>query len=57
MLPELVRSQVARFLPVYKVDICFLRLPPGFPAMPQYPPRVRWPHLFKERLNNIMITE
>jgi len=29
-------SRVDRFLPIRQVDVCFLRLPPGFPAVPQY---------------------
>jgi hypothetical protein len=29
-------SRVDRFLPIRQVDVCFLRLPPGCPAVPQY---------------------
>ena len=29
-------SRVGRFLPICQVDVYFLRLPPGFPAVPQY---------------------
>jgi hypothetical protein len=29
-------SRVDRFLQIRQVDVCFLRLPPGFPAVPQY---------------------
>jgi len=29
-------SRVARFLPILQVEVCFLRLPPGFPAVPHY---------------------
>jgi hypothetical protein len=29
-------SRVDRFLPIPQVEVCFLRLPPGFPAVPQY---------------------
>jgi len=29
-------SRVDWFLPILQVDVCFLRLPPGFPAVPQY---------------------
>jgi hypothetical protein len=29
-------SRVDRFLPMLQVEVCFLRLPPSFPAVPQY---------------------
>ena len=29
-------SRVDRFLPILQVEVCFLRLPPGFPAVPHY---------------------
>jgi hypothetical protein len=32
----LLLSRVSRFLPMLQVQICFLRLPPGFPAVPQH---------------------
>ncbi|HUT72659.1 MAG TPA: hypothetical protein VMW89_18475 [Desulfatiglandales bacterium] len=29
-------SRVDRFLPILQVEVCFLRLPPGFPAVPPF---------------------
>jgi len=29
-------SQVDRFIPMLRVEVCLLWFPPGFPALPQY---------------------
>ena len=51
-------SRWDRFLPILQNDVCFLRLPPDFPAVPQYFNHVSaWPYPLTEQIIHIMITE